>query len=62
MLDFTVGLAPHLFEAMRKERDVQARRLRWNRRLREIERAERTAPEKTVVVNRPSHLAGIHKI
>jgi len=62
MLDFTIGMAPYLYEAKRLERDAEAEQRRWNRRLKEIRKADRKRVVKTIIVDRPAHLAGVHKL
>lgn len=64
MIDFISGYAPLLVERIQAERHLEAHRRRWLRELSEIRRRERAAAprERAVVVNRPKHLAGVHKL
>jgi hypothetical protein len=62
VLDFATELAPHLYAAIRAERDVEAGKRRWRRRLRELRAAERAAIAREKAVKKPGHLAGAHKI
>jgi hypothetical protein len=64
MLDFATGLAPHMYDALRAEREAEAEKRRWNRRLRELKAADRAAEARTetIIVNAPAHLAGVHKL
>jgi len=64
MLDTSFVFAPHLFLAMEADRERVAESRRWLRRLRDIEARERANTRKTreVIVNKPAHLAGSHKL
>lgn len=63
-MDFSIGFAPLLAEAVIAEREREAQSRRWLRRLRQVRRRERHARprERTVIVDRPAHLAGVHKL
>lgn len=62
MLD--IAMAPLLCEAVQIERERQAHDRRWLRRLRDLKRADEEARvrQRTVVIGRPSHLAGLHRL
>jgi hypothetical protein len=63
MLDPSFVFAPHLFLAMAADRERVAEDRKWLRSLREFEARERVATAaRTVVVNKPAHLAGSHKL
>jgi hypothetical protein len=64
MLDTSFVFAPHLFVVMAEERNRVAESRRWLRRLRDLEARDRTAAEqpREVIVNKPAHLAGSHKL
>jgi hypothetical protein len=49
---------------MAAERERAAETRKWHRRLREFEALERKAAdgERTVIVSKPAHLAGSHKL
>jgi len=65
MLDYAIGIAPEWHEAMQKARTYEANQRSWLRKLREIQRSERRAQRdrsRTVVINKPANLAGVHKM
>jgi len=64
MLDPSFVFAPHLFQVMAAEREALAESRKWHRYLRETRQREKaeTAKARTVIVNKPAHLAGIHKL
>ncbi len=64
MMDFASGLSHLMYRAVAAERAHEASRREWLRRFREMQRKERAAEAKarTVVVRRPRHLAGVHKL
>jgi hypothetical protein len=65
MLDYAMAIAPYWYEALQNARVHEAGQRAWREKLREIERAERRAAARTprkVVINKPSHLAGEHKM
>jgi hypothetical protein len=64
MLDTSTVLAPYLFQTLSVERDRVAESRRWLRVARELKAHDRDRVEKrrTVIVNKPAHLAGSHKL
>ncbi len=62
MMDLTSSLAPIMYEALKIERDREFESRRWRRRLRELALRDRREPERLVTVNKPDHLAGVHKL
>ena len=65
MLDYALTIAPHWHEALRSARTYEAEQRVWLGRLREIQRGERRAKARkpqTIVVSKPAHLAGVHKM
>ena len=61
MLDLNATLAPEMYMVMRDLRDIEARKLEWNRRLRDLLRIERRAPRTEGGTPPPASLAGNHK-
>jgi hypothetical protein len=57
-------MAPYLVGALAAERDHVAEGRKWLRRLRELEASDRAKAERErmIVVNKPAHLAGTHKL
>ncbi|MEX2226662.1 MAG: hypothetical protein WEB52_09460 [Dehalococcoidia bacterium] len=64
MLDTSFVFAPHLFMALAADRDRVAESRKWLRSLREFESRDREAAAKTrnVIICKPAHLAGPHKL
>lgn len=62
MMDLTSSLAPIMYEALKGERDREFAARRWSRRLRELRSRDRRKPARCVTVNKPEHLAGVHKL
>jgi hypothetical protein len=56
-------IAPLLYAAISLEREHEAGKRVWLRRLRAIQRSERRAErERKVIVSKPAHLAGVHRL
>ena len=66
MLDVSISLGPLLSQAAGRDREKQARDRVWLRKLRAIEARERAfaaeSEPKTIIVDKPAHLSGIHRI
>lgn len=63
MYDVGFSLAPFMAVAAQREREQRFEDRRWLRQLRESRRrARRAARERTVIIGKPSHLAGIHRL
>lgn len=64
MVDTSLVFAPHLYVVMAAERERVAESRKWLRRLREFEAQERASSlrAREVVVSKPAHLAGTHKL
>jgi hypothetical protein len=64
MLDPSFVFAPHLFQVMAAERERVAESRKWLRYLRETRQREcaQAAKGQSVIVSKPAHLAGIHKL
>jgi len=64
MFDMGFSLAPILAEVMQRDRERRIHNTRWVRQLRQSERRAQagTAPAKKVIVGKPSHLAGVHRL
>lgn len=58
----TYSFSNLLYAAIRAEREQDALNRKWLRRLRAIERTERQPKDRTVIVRKPEHLAGVHKL
>jgi len=64
MFDMGFSLAPILAEVMQRDRERRIHNTRWVRQLRQSERRAQagTAQTKKVIVGKPSHLAGVHRL
>lgn len=59
MMDLNATLAPEMYLVLRDLRDIEARKLEWNRKLHELDHAAREAAGATS--GAPAALAGSHK-
>ncbi len=65
MIDFTSGYADYTHKVIEAERLERAARGKWRHELRLLERADRrkaSGHTRTVVINKPEHLRGLHKV
>lgn len=62
MMDLSSSLAPIMYEALKIERDRVFEARRWKRRLRELRARDRRESARCITVNKPDHLAGVHKL
>jgi len=64
MLDTSFVFAPHLALVIAADRERVAESRRWLRRLRDIEARERKSADnvRDVIVSKPAHLAGSHRL
>ena len=59
MMDLNATLAPDMYLVIRDLRNIEAKKLEWNRRLHELDAADRAAA--TVGATPPASLAGSQK-
>ena len=63
MIEFNALVTADAFRVFTAERDLNARKLARKRELRDLQAADRAQPrERNVIVCKPAHLAGIHKL
>ena len=64
MIEFNAFVAADAFQVFEAERDLKAKKSARNLELRALKAADRAAAtrERTVIVGKPSHLAGVHKL
>ena len=65
MIDFTSGYAGYAHKVIEAERLDRAAVGKWRHELRLLQRADRkkaARPGRTVIINKPDHLRGLHKV
>lgn len=63
MIEFSATVTADAFRVLEAERDLKLHKSRWNREYRALQAADRArAKERTVIIGKPSHLAGVHKL
>jgi hypothetical protein len=62
VIEFSATVTADAFRVLEAERDLKVRKSRWNREFRQLQAADRaSAKKRTVIVSKPSHLAGLYK-